>query len=261
VGEAPPELGAAAMTKKTSKSLRKNQIVPKVYIVHGWSYLLDKWTAIGAELRRRGIEPVLLKVPGLTEPSQKVWDIDGYVAWLDGQLQSVDHPIVIGHSNGGRIALHFVEKYPGRLAWLILIDSSGIPRGRGVTSLKLAVLRSLSRLGKPLRYIPGFRKLLYRLLRAADYREAAPNMQQTMRHMHAADSQIDYHKLAVPVTLIWGRDDTITPLRNGRQLQEQLAGSQLHIIDNARHAPQATHTAEVADIIQTVVEQINDKGQ
>jgi pimeloyl-ACP methyl ester carboxylesterase len=235
--------------------------LPKVYIVHGWTYSLDKWVDICTELRRRGIEPVLLKVPGLTEPSQKIWDIDSYVGWLNEQLQSVQHPIVIGHSNGGRIALHFVQKYPGRLAQLILIDSAGIPHERGAVGLKLTVLRGLSRLGKPLRQIPGFRKVLYRLLKAQDYNQAPANMKQTMQHMHAADSQIDYRQLTVPVTMIWGREDTITPLEEGRQLHEQLADSRLHIIDGARHAPQATHTAEVADIIEAVVNETGNSGK
>src|SRR5690349_17232860 len=99
----------------------------KVFIVHGWTYSLDKWTEICGLLRNMGIEPIQLRVPGLTEPSDKAWDIDGYVEWLNDKLKDEKNPVVIGHSNGGRISLAFVQKYPNKLGKLILIDSAGIP--------------------------------------------------------------------------------------------------------------------------------------
>src|SRR4051812_31909284 len=96
----------------------------QVFIIHGWTYSLDKWTEICKLLKSRGIEPILLKVPGLTDPSTEVWDIDGYISWLDKRLAGTEKPVVIGHSNGGRIALAYAQRFPERLGQLILIDSA-----------------------------------------------------------------------------------------------------------------------------------------
>jgi len=41
----------------------------------------------------------MLHVPGLTDPSKKVWTIKEYVKWADSLLP--EGATVLGHSNGG----------------------------------------------------------------------------------------------------------------------------------------------------------------
>jgi pimeloyl-ACP methyl ester carboxylesterase len=45
--------------------------------------------------------------------------------------------VLLGHSNGGRIALAFAEKYPDKVKQLVLIDSAGIYHNE--FSIRLAV--------------------------------------------------------------------------------------------------------------------------
>lgn len=225
----------------------------KLFIIHGWSYNLDKWRAIQPFLKAAGFEPVMLKVPGLTEPSEKVWDIEGYVEWLKNELKDEKQPAVIGHSNGGRISLAFAQKYPGRLKHLILIDSAGLKHPQLLRKLKLKILQIVAKILKPLKVIPGFGKLVYKLIGARDYFDAADNMRLTMRNMLAADNQINLHTIQAPTTIIWGDQDKITPLKDGRSMHRQLTESQLHIIAGARHAPQASHPEHVANLIAEAV--------
>jgi pimeloyl-ACP methyl ester carboxylesterase len=225
----------------------------KVFVVHGWTYSLDKWQTIVPLLKAQGIEPILLKVPGLTAPSTKVWTIDDYVEWLQGELKGEEAPIVIGHSNGGRIALALLQKYPARFKQLILIDSAGLPHNTVAGNTKLSTLKIIAKAGKPLAKIPVVSKAFYKLIGAQDYRQAPPNMRATMQNMLNADQFIDLSKITIPVTLIWGAEDTATPLKDGRTMHKQIQGSQLHVIDGARHAPHATRAAQVADIITDVV--------
>jgi pimeloyl-ACP methyl ester carboxylesterase len=221
----------------------------KIFIIHGWSYNLDKWQSLLPELEKRGIEPVMLKVPGLTEPSDKVWDIGGYIEWLDSKLNGESNPIVVGHSNGGRIALAYIQKHPGVISRLILIDSAGLANSSPYRTFKLKVLYVISKLAGPIKKLPLLRRIFYKLIGAKDYYSAPPNMRETMQNMLNADNTIDLGKISLPVTLIWGRDDTITPLKDGLKMHKLLAGSEMHIIDDARHAPQDAKPEEVADII------------
>ncbi len=225
----------------------------KVFIIHGWSYNLDKWQAILPELEKRGLQPVMLQVPGLTEPSDKVWDIDDYVEWLNDKLKSETSPVVIGHSNGGRIALAYTQKNPGKLKQLILIDSAGLANSSKLRTTKLKVLYIISKLGKPIKNLPLLKKVYYKIIGAQDYRKAPPNMRATMQNMLNADKTIELTKIKLPITMIWGREDKITPLKDGQKMHKLLTGSKLHVIDGARHAPQATNATEVADIIAEAV--------
>lgn len=225
----------------------------KVFIIHGWTYNLEKWDEVTKSLKKLGIDPILLKVPGLTGPSKKVWDIDGYVEWLDLKLKGEDKPIVIGHSNGGRIALSFVQKHPGKLGQLILIDSAGVAHNELIPSTKLKSLKVISKAGKGLSHVPVVKKSFYKLIGAQDYLNAPQNMKLTMRNMLSADKNIDLSKLSIPTTIIWGRNDTITPLKDGNKLHAGITGSDLHVIDDARHAPFYNHADEVAKIIASAV--------
>lgn len=223
---------------------------PKLFIIHGWTYNLDKWSVITDLLTKEGFRPVLLQVPGLTKASDKVWDIDGYVRWLGDQLSGEEHPIVIGHSNGGRIALSFAQKYPTRLSRLILLDSAGIPNDHYLTAkLKLKTLRGLSKVGKPVKKIPGVRRVFYKIIGAQDYEQAPLNMKKTMQNMLEADRLINLKHIKTPTTLIWGRNDKQTPLKDGRLMQRKIKGAKLFVIDGAKHGPQATHPQKVTQII------------
>ncbi len=41
----------------------------------------------------------------------------------------------------------------------------------------------------------------------------------------------------MPVLLIWGSTDTVTPLWQGRQLQRLIPHAQLSVLDNVGHIP------------------------
>ncbi|HSX47054.1 MAG TPA: alpha/beta hydrolase [Patescibacteria group bacterium] len=221
----------------------------KVFIIHGWTYSLDKWTSLVSILEQQGIEVVQLHVPGLTTTTDHAWDMPGYVAWLKQQLDGETRPIVIGHSNGGRIALNYAVAYPNSLEKLILIDSAGIYHGDIVSKLKRGTFKAVAKLGKPLAKVPLIKKVFYKLIGAKDYYRASEDMKQTMKNMLAADKQLDVSSIAVPVQLIWGADDTATPIADAKKLQARLAHATLDVIPGTGHSPHATHPSEVAAII------------
>jgi pimeloyl-ACP methyl ester carboxylesterase len=47
----------------------------------------------------------------------------------------------------------------------------------------------------------------------------------------------NYRKVATPVALIWGLEDSVTPIGQGQRLQNLLKGSTLDIIDGVGHIP------------------------
>ena len=226
----------------------------KIYVIHGWAYTIDKWNNVIDELKKRNIEVVMLKVPGLTSQSDKVWDINDYVSWTHQQLGSAKKPItLLGHSNGGRIALNFVQKYPGIVDNLILVDSAGIYDDRFLTQLKRATLKLLAKAGKLVTRSPKIRKLFYKLIRAHDYEQAPENMRRTMANLLASDKQLDVSKVDIPTHIIWGADDTVTPPRDGQKLHASIKGSTIKWIKDARHSPFMTHPAQVAEIIKDIL--------
>jgi Predicted hydrolases or acyltransferases (alpha/beta hydrolase superfamily) len=225
-----------------------------LYIIHGWAYSIEPWSKTVALLRDAGMSSVIqLRVPGLTSPSDKVYDIDDYVAWLDDQLHNIEKPTVLAHSNGGRIAMHYLEKYPDKFGRLILLDSAGIELGGRKLSKKRQLVKIAAKLLKPLKYLPGVRKAVYRLL-GSDYGAAPKNMQKTLANMLASDHNFDPSFITTPTDILWGEDDQITPPAMARKLHQQIANSSLKLIPKWQHAPYRTHPEQLAHEILKILE-------
>lgn len=224
----------------------------KVIILHGWTYSIDKYEAINAALRSKGLEPDMLKIPGLTEKLgvEKVWTLDNYIEWLRQIINNQkDKVILIGHSNGGRIALNFAIKYPQEVSSLILIDSAGIYHNELYIRMKRLVFTTLAKIGKRITKSQILRNLLYKMTRESDYKNASVHMGKTMVNLIESDMLLNLNKIIVPTLIIWGDNDRALPLKDGKKMHELIKNSTLKIIKGARHSPQFTNPEEVAKLI------------
>lgn len=226
-----------------------------LYVIHGWAYSVEPWSATIEELKKRDVDVVMLRVPGLSTPSDAVWTIDDYVSWLDEQFQNIENPIVLGHSNGGRIAMHYLVDHPGRFKHLILLASAGIELNSQGLSMKRKLFRIASRVLAPLKKIPILRKTVHRLL-GSDYGNAPSNMKKTLANMLASDRQFDPSSIDTQTTLLYGDSDTTTPPAMGQTLADSLPNSKLKIVQGWRHAPYKTHPAQLANEIAAILEDV-----
>ena len=225
----------------------------KIFIIHGWTYTTDKWQEFVGLITAAGFEVVQLAVPGLTEATNKVWTLDDYVEWLKEKLSAEQNAIIIGHSNGGRIALAFAVEYPNKLKQLILIDSAGIYHNELPLRIKRAIFGAAAKIGKKITSSEILKKVLYKLAGESDYKNATPQMRQTMANLISADLSLELEKITIPTLIIWGRHDKATPLFDGMLMNKLIKNSALYIIEGAGHSPYATNAKEVAGkILETI---------
>ena len=160
-----------------------------LYIVHGWTYTVEPWKATIEMLREKGLSIKMLKVPGLTEPSQKEFTIEDYVKWADREIP--DGAIALGHSNGGRILLNLCAKNPDKLKYLILLDAAGIYE----PSKRKILVEKIAKVGKPLKKIAVIDKAFHRLTGSTDYSRAPENMKRTLANMLESDKDLDLSRV------------------------------------------------------------------
>ena len=213
----------------------------KIFIIHGWTYTLFKWDKFIELIKATGLEPVILKVPGLTEAYDKPLSLNDYVEWLKNKLSVEENPIVIGHSNGGRIAIAFCEKYPDKIGKLILEDSAGIYPNRWPKRFKRTAFKVLANVGKKVTSSEFLRKLMYKLAGEADYKNAPIHMRQTLTNLVSVDLTPALEKISIPTLIIWGGKDKATPLADSKIMHEKIKSSQLYIIEEAGHSPHFSH--------------------
>ena len=227
-------------------------------ILHGWGSSPDRWQNLRDALVECGIEKRQIFIPALPGFGQKElptpYDVDDYAAWLARYFDEnhIKKPVLVGHSNGGRIAIRFCAT-EGDVAQLVLIGAAGIPNPH--LSTKRVVFGALAAAGKkvlsPLKNTPLYsaaEKILYKLARESDYFKASPVMKHTMQKLLAYDATPDLKKIACPVLCIWGKDDTATPVWMGKKIADEVANGTLKVVEGG-HTLQGCDPSRVASLI------------
>lgn len=225
-----------------------------LYIIHGWTYTVEPWNRTLAILKEQGIKVKMLHVPGLTEPSSKIYEIEDYVKWADTQIP--DGAIALGHSNGGRILLNLCSNKPGKLSDLILLDSAGVYE----VSAKKKVVAGLAKIGKPLKKIPVMDKAFHKITGTTDYSKAPENMKKTLVNMLDSDKNLNLESVATPTYILWGKKDTTTPPRQATTIYEKLPHAELKFYANWTHAPYISDPEGLARALYNLIRKLQNKG-
>ena len=221
-----------------------------LYIVHGWTYTIEPWRKTVEILRENGVSVKMLRVPGLTEESKKVWTIEDYVKWVEKEIP--DGAIALGHSNGGRILLNMCAKKPEKLKYLILLDSAGIYE----PTRRKKIVEKVAKIGKPLKKIPLIDKAFHKITGSTDYSKAPENMKETLKNMLASDKDLDFSKVTTNTFILWGKKDTTTPPRQATMMYEKLPSAELKFYANWTHAPYISCPEELARVLTNLVKRI-----
>ena len=221
-----------------------------LYIIHGWTYTIRPWDKTLEILKKNDINVHMLKVPGLTEESKKVFTINDYVRWANQNIP--DGAIALGHSNGGRILLNLCAKKPKKLKFLILLDSAGIYE----PSIKKQIIGKLAKIGQPLKKIPVVNKIFHKLTGTTDYSKAPENMKKTLTNMLESDKDLKVSDVSTPTYILWGKNDKITPPRQATKMYEELPNAELKFYAKWTHAPYISNPDELARAITTLISRI-----
>ena len=235
--------GVASKTQKMG-------IMKKIIILHGWAYETEKWKNFVDALKSNKVSVELLKIPGLTEYIDRPWKLEDFVEWLHVKVtQQKDDVILLGHSNGGRIALSYCLRYPKTVKKLVILDSAGVYHNELPIRIKRAVFKTIAKIGRKFTKSEKLRLLLYKLTHERDYAQASEFSRDTMKNMINVDLASQLPTLKVSTLIMWGECDVTTPYKDGKLMHSLIPNSQLLTISGARHSPQFTHTDEVCKAI------------
>lgn len=221
-----------------------------LYIIHGWTYTVEPWRKTIELLRENGVSIKMLRVPGLTEKSDKVFTIDDYVKWADQNIP--DGAIALGHSNGGRILLNLCSAKPDKLKYLILLDSAGVYE----PTLRKQVVEKVAKIGKPLKKIPLVDKVFHKVTGSTDYSRAPANMKKTLTNMLESDKDLKLSNVETKTFILWGKKDTTTPPRQATTMYEKLPNAELKFYANWTHAPYISDPEGLARALTTLIKRM-----
>ncbi len=213
-----------------------------VLLLHGWASSKEIWrpfiNALSSELRF-----VALDFPGCGESELPTEPLDtaAYVDLTAEFISALDlrNIAVVGHSNGGRVAMRLAGEGRADIRRLVLIDAAGI---RPQKSLKKSLRVACYKTAKSFLTFPLWRGLtadrleqLRRHFGSDDYRNAPEVMRKTLVNLVNDDVTPYLGGIACPTFLIWGDKDTATPLYMAHTIEKHIKDTGLCIYEGTGH--------------------------
>ena len=230
---------------------------PVLLFLPGWMNTLSNFDELASRLVSN-YRIVRLDLPGFgggTETPPLNWHIADYASFVKAFIEKIrlDSYTLVGHSFGGRVVIKGVAQEMLRPSRIILIAPGGVAKHRTFRNQMLTVL---AKIGKVFLYIPPFvfwrtqlRRKLYKMLKS-DY-FAAGALSRVYLNAIREDLQEDARKIQIPTLLVWGTDDEMVPLSDGRRFAELIKNSKLEIISGVGHSIHRERADEVARFIRT----------
>lgn len=213
-----------------------------VLLLHGWG--VDSATM---EPMRQHLEAschaVSVDLPGFGESEAPpfAWTVYDYADFVERFIAALGltDPILLGHSFGGRLSIILGSRGVG--SRLILTDAAGILPKR---SWKYYVRVYSYKAAKKIFSIPPLRPLKDKVLKiwiknnpSSDYSQAQGVMRKIFVQVVNEDLQPLLEKINRSTLLIWGADDTATPLSDGKLMEKLIPDAGLVVFEDCGHYP------------------------
>ena len=216
-----------------------------VVILQGWGTDLGVYDSVAGVIDGSRYRVIQFDFPGFggSDEPKEPWDVDGFADFFCRfmEVMQVKQATLIGHSYGGRVIIKLAarESIPFEITNIILIDSAGVLPVR--TTAQKWKIRKYKILKKFLNM-----KLIYAMFPeviddwrsrqgSADYRNATPMMRQCMVKAINEDLTELLPKIRQEVLLIWGDQDTATPIRDAHIMEEKIPNCGLAVIPGTGH--------------------------
>ncbi len=221
---------------------------PLLILLHGWGSNVDLFDGI-FRFASKKYHVVGMDMPGFgksDEPSEP-WEVSDFVNFVLAFIKKL-YPeeksiMFLGHSMGGRVIIKMIgtkaEELDFDIPKVILTDSAGIkpvPSGEQSSRTKRYKFYKniLTKTGIA-KAFPGTIESLQKKFGSADYAAASPVMRASLVKVVNEDLAPYMPSLKMPVLLIWGDQDTATPLSDGQQMEKLMPEAGLAVIQGAGH--------------------------
>ncbi len=212
-----------------------------ILLLHGWGQNIEMMKFIGDAFSDR-FRVTILDFPGFGESEEPPvpWKIQDYSLLIEELVKKlhIKKPIIMGHSFGGRVAIHYSSHHP--IEKLILFGS---PCVRLQKKLPLS-----TRILKKLKTLPGMDQIgekMKKYIGSRDYKAASPIMRQTLVYVVNEDLSEYAKQIEEPTLLIWGDHDDEAPLEEAKILENLMYDAALIVLPG-------THYAYIENLSQVV---------
>jgi len=211
-----------------------------VILLHGLFGKLSNWKHVSDGLSQ--FHNILVPELPLFDISLTESRLDSLVSFLKKYIDSrnLENVVLVGNSLGGHIALLYVLRYPGKIKKLVLTGSSGLYENSFNNTFPR--VKDYNYIKERVNYTFYNKKVVTEKLLSEVF-ETVRNPAKTLSIISLARAAQRHNlstslsEINIPVQLIWGLQDQITPPSVAVRFKELIPGAELHFIDQCGHAP------------------------
>lgn len=231
-------------------------------LLHGLMGALSNWEEVILEFKSRyKVVIPMLPIYDLPLLTTGVKSLAKFVHKFV-KFKKFQNVIVLGNSLGGHVGLVFVTSHPEFVKALVLTGSSGLyensfggsfPKRENYDFIKEKVEFTF--------YDPATatKELVDEVFETVNDRNKVIRILAMAKSAIRHNMSKDLHKIKLPVALIWGKNDRITPPEVADEFHNLLPNSELYWIDKCGHAPMMEQPAEFNQILNKVLEKIDNQ--
>lgn len=232
---------------------------PVIIFIHGFPFNKSMWNPQLALLRDHcRIITYDIRGFGNSGTGNEKISIDLFAEDLVSLMDilKIGQIMLCGLSMGGYIALNAMEKYPDRFNALILSDTSCRPDSAEAKANRLKAIENIRKKGVP-EYAEEIIKNLFapesfsgKIQEIASVREMIVSTSVTtlcntlLALSERKETCLKLSKIRIPVLVMAGSEDIITPPSEAQYISEKITGSVLKIIDHSGHLSNLENTGE-----------------
>ena len=243
---------------------------PVIIFIHGFPFNKSMWDGQRAELKENTrVIAYDIRGHGKSEEGNEDFSIDLFVNDLIGLMDALklDKVTLCGLSMGGYIALGAITKYPERFDSLVLSDTNCIADTAEGKEKRMNAIKNIKENG-----VEKYTDEMIKNLFATESFSTRQSVITRVKEMMNKTSQTSLCKtllalaerketcskleaIKVPVLIIVGKEDKITPPAAARAMHEKIKDSRLCILNHAGHVANMENPEEFTEQLKMLLYQ------
>ncbi|MFZ2284997.1 MAG: alpha/beta hydrolase [Lutibacter sp.] len=232
-----------------------------IIVLHGLMGALSNFDGVLNYFSEKGYRVIIPELPIYKLPLLKT-NVKNLAKFLKDFMayKKIDKAILLGNSLGGHIGLYFTKLNPNNVTALILAGSSGLyEKSMGDTYPKRGNYEYIETKTQEVFYDPKIatKEVVDEIFASVNDRvrviKTLAIAKSAIRHNMAKDLPL----MHVPVCIIWGKNDSVTPPEVAIDFEKLLPDADLYWIDKCGHAPMMEHPDEFNKILENWLKERN----
>ncbi len=219
---------------------------PTVLFLHGWGCDGSIFQTFVPDMNKHAaVLAVDFPGHGQSGEPQEPWGVPEYAQQIRALLETleIDRVHIIAHSFGGRVAIWLSAHYPELVEKMVITGGAGLrkpdagkPSRRQLQYKRLkAIVNAMGRLPFLKGFVDTLQEKLVQKYGSPDYKRLNPNMRKTFVKVINQDLSEYLSQIKASTLLIWGSNDTETPLWMGQRMEKEIPDAGLVVFDGRSH--------------------------